>query len=409
MTLAQDHVSIEAQSPITDSGGSISPSLIAPKVRGRGRGRGGRGGRGGHGTSSPEGSKKVRRPRKVGESSKSNRGEKSQLATHSTRAVLPVPPSTATQQSTTNLLDGSDQGIAAVSTATAVALIKKAIRETDIENGSSNTDSPAVDDGQQLAQSSLRDEQPKFDVSSATQRPGIAGIQERSVAQNAGIAGIKEDNVAQIVGIAGIPESSVTQRPGIGAIQERRVTFEAGIGGIQESSVAGVDKVEQTDDSLAVLSSTAISSQVLHTTTKEEFKIHLHTPSNLATSSRGRGRSTGKGRSRKRKLEQPHPGSSTSSSKRPRGRPKVVGVNSQPAANEVPQRKRRGRKPKTVLPNTSHTILRPIAPSHGGSLSSLDGGAMNGEAGVSVIMPAGVVASSDGMRSFVSQTSKVVK
>lgn len=294
------------------------------------------------------------RPRKVGESSKAVRGEKSQLSTHSTRALLPaLAPDPDPSHQSSIVLDASDQPITAVSRSAAVALITKAIRETSSQSNPSECDSPGG--RKPLAQGDLMLHQHNL---------------QDSISQN-------ENDCVE-------------------PIQKNPPVFE------KASNVHMVEGLDPMDDGLAVLSSTAISTQVLSTThvvPKDEFKSDLPTPSNkLATGSRGRGRSSSRGHGRKRKSEQCNP---TPQPKRQRGRPKRTGVRAvdfQSTTNELPQRKKRGRKPKLILPNTPRTTRAPLE-------ISLEGGMVSGGAGPSMTLPSAVIVGQNG--ELVSQTPKV--
>lgn len=289
---------------------------------GRGRGRGGRG--------------RGRRPRKIAESAV--RGELSQLATYSARAPMSTPqtleasgPSiqardetaqTPTVHSSTQyapkldsntqhgpLMDGSAQGISAVSQATAVALIQKAIKETNLENTTDIDQTPS-----------------KEKTRHARLTPNVPS--------------------------ASTPDE-VSQEPTPLITQPSR--------SLGERTLQADTPQASREDGLAVLSSSAISTQVFAAPPQQHtnYEFHMHTPNSISSSLQGTAPSSGRGRGRKRK-GLTRPSGADAPPKRPRGRPKGSGNKLQPVEGAV--KKRRGRKPKTFLPNTSHTMLQPLAP-----------------------------------------------
>lgn len=293
--------------------------------RGSGRGRGGRG--------------RGRRPRKTAESAV--RGDISQLATYSARAPVathqtfgeselllqtrnesaqtPIVNSSAhfvskvdsdTQHG--SLIDGNAQGISAVSQETAVALIQKAIKETSLGN-------------------------PENDQSSN-----------------------EENKSGHVVLTHNEPHTSTP--PDMPQAPTPFITQPSH--SLTENTLSQADTSRASrEDGLAVLSSSAISTQIFSNPQPQQhtnYEFHMHTPNSISNSLQGAGHGSGKGRGRKRKGVMNSTGSDTPS-KRPRGRPKGSGNKLQQSADGV-VKKRRGRKPKSFVPNTSHTMLQPIAP-----------------------------------------------
>ena len=234
------------------------------------------------------------------------------------------------------ILDGSAQGIGAVSQATAVALIQKALKETNLEKMSTDTIS-------------------------------------------------REERTEDGVLAHGDGNEATPQQPA----NKPLITQPSIILG--EPQVDSNTRQTSREDGLAVLSSSALSTQVFsnpqpHTS----YEFHMHTPSSISTSLQGVGRGSGKGRGRKRK-SLARSSVSDIPQKRPRGRPKGSAAKLQPVEGSG-VKKRRGRKPKTLLPNTSHTMLQPLAPRDDVTMTVADAVAppslTEGGAGMSVIMSA---------------------